>query len=94
MSCELTRSTPRPAPEPSNGRRSSAEERAARKELSATERKLERLAERISGIHDRMATHDQTDYKGLDRLNDELREAEAENEALEERWFELSELAG
>ena len=69
-----------------------AEERAAKKELNATERKLERLAERIAAIHDRMAAHDQGDYEGLGRLNDELREAEAEMAGLEERWFELSEL--
>ena len=39
-----------------------------------------------------MAAHDQGDYEGLGRLNDELREAEAEMAGLEERWFELSEL--
>jgi ATP-binding cassette subfamily F protein uup len=77
----------------SASRLSGAEERAARKELGATERKLERLAERIVGIHDRMAAHDQSDYEGLGRLNDELRDAEAQTAALEERWFELSDLA-
>ncbi|CAM3422789.1 ABC-F family ATP-binding cassette domain-containing protein [Occultella aeris] len=81
-------------PEAAATRLSGAEERAARKELTATERKLERLGERIAGIHERMAAHDQGDYEGIGRLNDELREAESENAALEERWFELSELAG
>ncbi len=75
-------------------RPSGAEERSARKELNATERKLERLAERIARIHEQMAAHDQSDYEGLGRLNDELREAEAETSALEERWFELSEFEG
>ncbi|MBX3104031.1 MAG: ABC-F family ATP-binding cassette domain-containing protein [Cryobacterium sp.] len=74
-------------------RLSGVEERATRKQISATERKLERLGERIAGIHERMATHDQSDYEGLGRLNDELREAEAEIAALEERWFELSEFS-
>lgn len=75
-------------------RLSSTEERTARKELSATERKLERLGERIAGIYERMAAHDQGDFEGLGRMSDELREAESEAAALEERWFELSELAG
>ncbi|SNQ51596.1 putative ABC transporter ATP-binding protein [Frankia canadensis] len=75
-------------------RPSAAEERAARKELSATERKLDRLSERIAAIHERMAAHDQSDYTGLGRLTDELREAEAQTSALEARWFELTEIAG
>ncbi|MHB1064823.1 MAG: ABC-F family ATP-binding cassette domain-containing protein [Georgenia sp.] len=78
---------------PSTPGLSGAEEHAARKELGATERKLERLAQRITGIHERMAEQDHNDYEGLGRLNDELREAEAESAALEERWLELSELA-
>lgn len=71
-----------------------AEEHAARKEIGATERKLERLSDRIARIHERMASHDQGDYEGLARLSEELREAESETEALEERWLELSELTG
>ena len=73
-------------------RLSGAEERAARKELAAAERKLERLAERVAAVHGRMAEHDQSDYEGLGRLSEELRAVEAEQAALEERWFELSEL--
>ncbi len=83
---------PGPPPDSSQARRSGADERAARKELGATERRLERIAERISGIHATMATYDQSDYEGLCRLNDELGDAKAELEALEARWFELSEL--
>ncbi len=85
---------PGPTSTPSEPRRSGADERAARKELGATERKLERLAERVARIHERMAAHDQSDYEGLGRLSDELRDAEAETAAMEERWFELSELVG
>ncbi|MEN2740155.1 ABC-F family ATP-binding cassette domain-containing protein [Microbacterium sp. X-17] len=73
---------------------SGADERAARKELAAAERKLERLAERVAEVHERMAAHDQSDYAGLGRLADELRAVEAEQATLEERWFELSELVG
>ena len=72
---------------------SAAEVRAARKELSATERKLDRLAERVVGLHQRLATHDHSDYPGLARLDVELKAAEAEITDLEERWLELSELA-
>ena len=70
-----------------------ADLRAAQKELSAIERKLERLTQRTAEIHERMAAHDQSDFAGLTRLGDELREVETETASLEERWFELTELA-
>ncbi|QTX04130.1 ABC-F family ATP-binding cassette domain-containing protein [Agromyces archimandritae] len=74
--------------------RSGAEAHAIRKEIGAAERKLERLGQRVAGIHERMAAHDQADYAGLASLNEELRAAEAETAELEERWLELSELVG
>lgn len=73
---------------------SGVQERDARKELGAVERKLTRLATRIADIHDRMASYDHSDYGGISRLHDELRSAETETATLEERWFELSELVG
>ena len=82
--------TPSVAPEPAA--LSGAEQRAARKQLGATERRIERLTELVAKIHERMATHDHSDYEGLDRLNDELVAAESEIAQLEERWLELSEL--
>ncbi len=91
---ELPTVKPGPRSMPGESRLSGADERVARKELGATERKLERLAERVARIHERMAAHDQSDYEGLGRLSDELRDAEAETAAMEERWFELSELVG
>lgn len=72
---------------------SGADLRAAQKELSAIERKLERLTQRTAEIHERMAAHDQSDFAGLTRLGDELRDVETETASLEERWFELTELA-
>jgi len=72
---------------------SGADLRAAQKEVSAIERKLERLTQRTAQIHERMALHDHSDYDGLARLGEELREVEAETAALEERWFELTELS-
>ena len=85
--------TPRGAAAPNGTSRSGAEMRAARKELTATERKLERIAERINTIHHQMTEHDQSDYPGVIRLGEELRDAEAEQATLEDRWLGLSELA-
>ncbi len=73
---------------------SAAEQRAAAKALQATERKLERLGQRVEAMHVRMAGHDPADYLGLGRLHDELRELEAEVAELEDAWLELSEQAG
>ena len=73
---------------------SAAEQRAAAKALQATERKIERLGERIQKLHSTMAVHDPADYQGLGRLHDELRDLEAEVAELEDAWLELSEQAG
>jgi len=71
-----------------------AQERALRKELASVERRLDKQADVIKKIHEKMATHDQTDYAGLQRLTEELQNAESENQALEESWLELSEQPG
>ena len=73
---------------------SAAEQRAMAKALQATERKLERLGQRVEAMHVRMAGHDPADYLGLGRLHDELRDLEAEVAELEDTWLELSEQAG
>jgi ATPase subunit of ABC transporter with duplicated ATPase domains len=70
---------------------SGAPRRAAEKELSATDRRLEKLAAEIATVHERMARHDQGDYVGLGALGDELRALEASVAELETRWLELSE---
>jgi ATPase subunit of ABC transporter with duplicated ATPase domains len=85
--------SPRGAAAPNGTSRSGAEMRAARKELTATERTLERVAERINTIHQQLTEHDQSDYAGVIRLREELRHAEAEQATLEDRWLRLSELA-
>lgn len=71
-----------------------AERRAAQKEVSAIERKLEKQTERVAELQHQLATHDQSDYEGLQQLAGELREVEAEVDELEERWLELSEQLG
>jgi ATPase subunit of ABC transporter with duplicated ATPase domains len=73
---------------------SAADQRAAAKALQATERRLERMGERIEQLHVRMADHNPADYLGLGRLHDELRDLEAEVAELEDAWLELSEQAG
>lgn len=73
---------------------SAAQQRAARKELAATERKLNRIAEQIAAVHQRLADHDQSDYTGLAELSSELQRLQQRNDDLEHQWLELSEVVG
>ncbi|MGP9683089.1 ABC-F family ATP-binding cassette domain-containing protein [Brachybacterium sp. AOP3-A1-3] len=68
-----------------------AEAHAARKELSATERRMEKLMGQTKKLHEKLAAHDQSDYQGLQSITEEVRAIESEVEGLEERWLELSE---
>lgn len=70
---------------------SGANLRAARKEISAIERKLGKLSNQIESIHAQMASHDQSDYEGLDRLSREIKSLQDESAELENRWLEISE---
>ncbi|OMC07686.1 ABC-F family ATP-binding cassette domain-containing protein [Mycolicibacterium fortuitum] len=72
--------------------KSGAELRAVEKEISSIDRSLAKLADRISGKHDELAAHDQSDHMGLGKLTAELRELESQVADLEARWMELSEL--
>ena len=54
----------------------------------------QKVGDRIAALQERMAAHDQSDYEGLRRLTERLRELEGETARLEERWLELSELVG
>ena len=76
------------------GTLSGAELRALQKELSALERRMEKLQGQIEAVHERMAAHDQSDFTGLAELSDELRGLEDELAQREERWLELSEELG
>ncbi|MBP2437676.1 ABC-F family ATP-binding cassette domain-containing protein [Microbacterium amylolyticum] len=71
---------------------SGSERRSAEKELSAIERKLANLQVKVKATHAEMAAHDQGDFEGLGILNGKLRDLQEQNDALEERWLELSEL--
>ena len=71
-----------------------AERRAAEKELASLERRMDKVGQQISRVHERMADHDQTDFEGLQAYTSELRELEEESSGLEDRWLELSEELG
>lgn len=73
---------------------SGADQRAAEKERSSIERRLERLAQQTATIHERMAAHEQSDYEGLAALAAEVASAETESADLETRWLELTEHLG
>lgn len=68
-----------------------ADRRTAEKELSAIDRRLEKLQAQIAEQHEKLARHDQSDYVGLGALGDELRALEDAVAALETRWLEVSE---
>ena len=69
-----------------------AELRAAEKELGSVSRRLEKVTTQISTVHDRFATHDQSDYPGLAALQKELKSLEDSMAELELRWLDLSEV--
>lgn len=79
---------------PTTPKLSGAELRAAQKELTATERRLDRLAGQVATAHKTLAEHDPSDYEGVLRMTRQVGELETEIAALEERWLELSERAG
>ena len=67
----------------------SADSRAARKELTKVERALQRLDKRAAELHAAMADGS-TDHEKVLALDAELREVSAGQAELEERWLELS----
>jgi ABC-type multidrug transport system ATPase subunit len=71
-----------------------AELRAAQKEVTALERRLEKLEAQIAAARTALADHDQSDYVGLGAEMARIAELERERDAVEERWFELTEQLG
>lgn len=71
---------------------SGAERRAAEKELAAAERRIDKLHEEVSQAREALAEFDQTDYQLLNLEMMKISALEAEVDALEHRWLELSEL--
>ncbi|MEV0076248.1 ABC-F family ATP-binding cassette domain-containing protein [Nocardia neocaledoniensis] len=80
------------ASKPAAASTSSADHRAARKELSRLERAIAKLDEREQKLHTALAEA-ATDPDKLVSLGAELKEVVAEKETAEERWMELAELA-
>ncbi len=73
---------------------SGAELRAAQKEVSALERRLEKLEGQIAAARTALADHDQSDYSGLGAEMARIGTLETERDEVEERWFELTEQIG
>lgn len=71
-----------------------ADLRAAQKEVAAAERRIQKLTAQVDAARTALADHDQSDYAALGERMRAIGELEAEIAALEERWFELSELIG
>ncbi|KHK98511.1 ABC transporter ATPase [Microbacterium mangrovi] len=71
-----------------------ADRRAAEKELTALERRMQKLATEIDTRKHALVDHDQSDYVGLGERMAEITARETEVEELELRWFELTEQLG
>lgn len=63
----------------------------ATRRVAAIERKLEKLEEEKSAIEQKMASHDPSDFVGLQELNEKLQANQSESSALEEEWLTISE---
>ena len=63
----------------------------ASRRVSAIERKLAKLEEQKADVESQMASHDPSDYEGLNKLNEQLQAVTGESESLEMEWMELSE---
>jgi ATP-binding cassette subfamily F protein uup len=68
--------------------------RDAQKEVASVERRMAKLTDQINEAKNALATHDHSDYQGLSKRMKEIAALEGDVEALEERWFELTELLG
>ena len=73
---------------------SGGEIRAFRKSMASAERKMDTLRGKIEGIHQAMTEVDPSDYVKLGDMQKEIKEIEAQIEALEEEWMEAAEALG
>ena len=74
-----------------SSRLSNTERRALKKRFDSLSRRLEKVSERPEVLKDELRLIDATDYQALLAKQAEIAEAEAELEALETEWLELSE---
>ncbi|MGH3374303.1 MAG: ABC-F family ATP-binding cassette domain-containing protein [Actinoallomurus sp.] len=84
------RTTPEPAPQAEPKPAVAKNAWQAKKDLDRLERRIERLGERETELHDLMAEH-ATDHEKLLTLDAELRAVRTEREETEEQWLELAE---
>ncbi|MBE7187493.1 MAG: ABC transporter ATP-binding protein, partial [Jatrophihabitans endophyticus] len=77
------------APDADGGRERRGDTRAARKELSRLERRVDTLTRREAALHDQLAAS-ATDFARVAELDAELRALVAEREAAEEQWLLLA----
>ena len=73
---------------------SNAERRALKKRFDAVARKLDKVSGRPDELRDELASIDPSDYQALLAKQEEIAAADAELEALETEWLELSEQLG
>ena len=73
---------------------SGGEIRALRKSMASAERKMDTLRGKIEGIHQAMTEVDCSDYVKLGDMQREIKQIEAQIEALEEEWMEAAEALG
>ena len=73
---------------------SGGEIRAFRKSMASAERKMDTLHGKIEGIHQAMTEVDPSDYVKLGDMQKEIKQLEAQIEALEEEWMEAAEALG
>ena len=73
---------------------SGGEIRALRKSMASAERKMDTLHGKIEGIHQAMTEVDPSDFVKLGDMQKEIKEIEAQIEALEEEWMEAAEALG
>jgi ATP-binding cassette subfamily F protein uup len=71
-------------------RRPAGDTRALSKELGRVERRLERITEEETVLHDQLAAH-ATDHERVLELDGRLRVLRDERAVLEERWLEIAE---
>ena len=70
---------------------SSAKERSLKKELAATERRLDTFSTKVAALRDEMRETDPSDYAALLSVQGRLKSVEQQVADLEDRWIELSE---
>ncbi|GAA3539400.1 ABC-F family ATP-binding cassette domain-containing protein [Streptomyces osmaniensis] len=90
MEAQVAAAAATPAAEKAVSEKSSADSRAAKKELQKIERQLDKLSERETKLHAQIAEH-ATDFAKVAELDAELRDLAGQRDELELRWLELAE---